>query len=116
MASPDLLGDLWRNAATEAVRDALRAVIDPEIGVDIVELGLVIDVAVEGEDVTVTMTTTSPVCPLGELMRLQAEEAIVQQVPGVGQVDVQMVHTPPWSPDWMSPAARALLGLDDVGR
>ncbi|MGQ9365861.1 metal-sulfur cluster assembly factor [Azospirillum sp. A39] len=99
------------DAVRDAVREALRAVIDPEMGIDVVELGLVygIDVAPDGA-VSVRLTMTSPACPLGEYLRETAESAIRVAVPEAGGVDVALVVEPPWTAERMSPAARRQLG------
>lgn len=91
------------------VREALRAVIDPEIGVNVVDLGLVYGVAVEGDQVRVTMTMTSPACPLAEYMKADAEAAVRSRVAGVQSVQIALVWNPPWTPDLMSDEARRLL-------
>ncbi|HEX7128150.1 MAG TPA: metal-sulfur cluster assembly factor [Thermodesulfobacteriota bacterium] len=87
---------------------ALRAVIDPEIGLDIVSLGLVYDVRVDGGSVTVTMTLTAAGCPLGAAMR-DGVTTVVGALPGVETVDVRIVWDPPWSPDMIDPAALGTL-------
>ncbi|MGC2086375.1 MAG: NifU N-terminal domain-containing protein [Bradyrhizobium sp.] len=100
--SPDL-GD--------RVREALRQVIDPEIGYNIVDLGLVYDVAVkEGGVVCVTMTTTTPGCPATNYLKGGAAEG-ASNVPGVEFVDVQLTYEPRWAPEMMSPDAKAYLGI-----
>jgi metal-sulfur cluster biosynthetic enzyme len=104
VADPDV------NDAMEArAIDALRGVIDPEIGLDVVELGLVYGVDVHGRDVRVRLTMTTPACPLGEEIVRDAEDRL-RVIDGVGAVDVELVWDPPWSPERMSPAARKLLG------
>ncbi len=97
--------DVLRARAT----DALRHVIDPEIGIDVVELGLVYGVDVHGGDVRVLMTMTSPACPLGEQI-LEEAYARLFRVDGVGEVEIELVWEPPWTPDRMSPAAKEALG------
>ena len=92
------------------VREALRLVIDPEIGVNIVDLGLVYRVDVTDGNVHVDLTMTTPACPLSEYVTTQAEATIWQQVPGVRAVDVQLVWEPEWHPDMMSDEARRQLG------
>ncbi|MDE2379948.1 metal-sulfur cluster assembly factor [Bradyrhizobium sp.] len=95
----------------ERVRTALRTVIDPEIGLDIVEIGLVYDIAVEEEDVVrISMTTTTMGCPATSYLRDGAGEA-AQSVAGVHAVDVQLTYDPPWTPDMMSADARNYLGV-----
>jgi len=98
-------------ADPEAVMDALRTVYDPEIPVNIVELGLIYDLKVAPDGATaITMTLTAPACPVaGELPGQVAEAAA--SVEGVGEVAVQLVWDPPWSQERMSEAARLELGL-----
>ena len=95
----------------EGVREALRAVTDPEIGINVVDLGLVYDVAVEGERVRVRMTMTTPTCPLGEALTAEAEATIRRSVPGVGSVTVDLVWDPPWDMAKMSDEAKLELGM-----
>jgi metal-sulfur cluster biosynthetic enzyme len=91
-------------------RDALRGVIDPELGLDVVALGLVygIDVSAEGE-VEVKLTMTTPACPLGEEIVLDAERRL-RAVPGVRSAHVELVWEPAWTPERMSADARRALG------
>jgi len=94
----------------ENVREALRDVLDPELGINVVDLGLVYEVRVRDGDVSVAMTMTTPACPLGETLREQAEAAIRQKVPGVKSVTVDLVWDPPWRPSMISDAAKEQLG------
>lgn len=89
---------------------ALRAVLDPELGVDVVSLGLVYETSREGDRARVVMTMTSPACPLGEAIVEDARTAVESMVPGVRHADVELVFEPPWTPDRMSPEARRQLG------
>jgi metal-sulfur cluster biosynthetic enzyme len=98
------------DAAAERVREALRLVIDPELGMNVVDLGLVYRVDVASGDVRVTMTMTTPACPLGETLRGEAEAAIRQHVPDVRSVALDLVWDPPWTPGMMSDAARKRMG------
>ncbi len=91
------------------VQEALENVIDPELGLDFVELGLVYDISVEGEDVAITFTLTSPGCPIGPQVSEQMEE-FVGDLEGVSNVKTQMVFTPAWTPDLMSEDAKFALG------
>jgi len=91
------------------IREALRGVIDPELGVNIVDLGLVYGVAVNGADVRVTMTMTTPACPLRDYIQDLVESTIVERVEGVNRVAVDIVTEPPWTEEMMSEAARRQL-------
>lgn len=94
----------------DEVWEALRTVDDPEVGVNVVDLGLVYGVAIRGDDVTVRLTMTSPACPLGDVIVGNAEAAIRAAAPGAGKIDVALVWDPPWTPERMSEAARARFG------
>ena len=93
----------------EAVTDALTNVIDPELGLDFVELGLIYGVEVDGGNVHVTFTLTTPGCPIGPQVTEQIDE-FVSELDGVEEVTSSMVFTPPWSPDKMSEDAKFALG------
>jgi metal-sulfur cluster biosynthetic enzyme len=93
----------------DEVQDALSNVIDPELGLDFVELGLIYAVEVEGGDVFVTFTLTSPGCPIGPQVSEQIEE-FVSELDGVGNVFPKMTFTPAWTPDLMSEEAKFALG------
>jgi metal-sulfur cluster biosynthetic enzyme len=94
----------------EQVRLALRKVKDPELNLNIVDLGLVYGIRVDGPKVSVDMTLTSPACPAGPQIISEAERA-VKAMPGVGEVAVNLVWTPFWSPDLIEPRVRAYMGL-----
>ena len=95
--------------SVDEVRDALSNVIDPELGLDFVELGLIYEVEVEGDEVFVTFTLTSPGCPIGPQVTEQIEE-FVGELDDVSRVYPKMVFTPPWTPEMMSEDARFALG------
>jgi metal-sulfur cluster biosynthetic enzyme len=84
-------------------------VIDPELGLDFVELGLIYEIDVDGPNVHVTFTLTSPGCPIGPQVSEQIEE-FVSELDGVESVDSTMVFTPPWTPELMSEDAKFALG------
>lgn len=91
------------------VLEALHEVIDPELGLDVVELGLVYGVDIEEGRVQVRLTMTTPACPLGEQIVLDAHERVAA-CEGVVEARVDLVWDPPWSPSRMSPSAKEALG------
>jgi metal-sulfur cluster biosynthetic enzyme len=98
-------------SAEEMVREALREnVIDPEIGVNVVDLGLVYGIEVKDATAEVTMTLTTPMCPLGPYIDQEVRSA-VSDVPGVENAKVNLVWTPPWDPSKMSEEAKLELGF-----
>ena len=98
-------------AVTEKdVRNALKGVKDPELGLDLVVLGLVYDIEVIGGKVETTISLTSPLCPVAGQIVEDAKTAI-EGVEGVEGVEVKLTFDPPWTPDRISPLIRASLGL-----
>jgi metal-sulfur cluster biosynthetic enzyme len=93
----------------DQARDALRQVLDPEAGLNIVDLGLIYDIEATDGAVTVTMTFTSPGCPAGEMLAAAAQQ-VVEAIEGVRTVSVNISFDPPWTPESISPDGRALLG------
>ncbi len=91
------------------VQEALTNVIDPELGLDFVELGLIYGVEIEGGDVFVSFTLTSPGCPIGPQVAEQIEE-FVGELDGVTSVQSTMTFSPPWTPELMSEDAKFALG------
>ncbi|MCA9492068.1 MAG: metal-sulfur cluster assembly factor [Myxococcales bacterium] len=94
----------------EGVLRVLSSLDDPELGVDIVNLGLVREVAIDGGSIHIVMTLTTPACPVGPWMREQAEELLHAAFPALSQIEVDVQLSPPWTPDDMSASARSLLG------
>ena len=94
---------------TAPVQQALRSVMDPELGVNIVDLGLVYSSSLDDGLATVVMTTTTPACPIGSFLEDQVQWALLR-LPGVEEVEVVLTHEPPWSPAMMTDGARKLLG------
>jgi metal-sulfur cluster biosynthetic enzyme len=94
----------------EDVEEALTNVIDPELGLDFVELGLIYGIEVDGGKVHVTFSLTSPGCPIGPQVIEQIDE-FVSELDGVESVDSSMVFTPPWTPERMSEDAKFALGF-----
>ena len=98
-------------ALAERVTDALRVVIDPELGYNIVDLGLIYCVAVGGDgDARVLMTTTTRGCPATSFLKDGVHEAATG-VPGIERVEVTLTYNPPWTPQLMTPGAKEHLGI-----
>ncbi len=95
----------------DAIRSALRVVIDPELGVNIVDLGLIhrIDKSADGIEIGLIMTT--PACPLGEMLVEQAEQALADRFPDLAMIRVELLRDIAWSPERMTEAGRLQLGL-----
>jgi len=94
----------------DEVVEALRQVEDPELGMDIVDLGLLYDVEVMGPKVKVIHTLTSMGCPVGPMIQEDIDR-VARDVPGVEDVDVELTFDPPWTPDKMSDDAKFILGF-----
>jgi metal-sulfur cluster biosynthetic enzyme len=102
-------------ALTDAVRDALRTVIDPEAGINIVELGLVYRIEItegDAQAVRVDLTMTSPTCPMGDMILDEAQQAVSSVLPQGFSLDLQLVWEPAWGPERMSESARRTFGWD----
>ncbi len=97
-------------ADESALLEALKQVVDPELMVNVVDLGLVYDVTQEDGTVTVNMTLTSPACPVGPQIVQQAKMAL-EQLEDVKEAKINLVMSPPWSPDRMTDDARDHLGI-----
>ncbi len=94
----------------DEILDALRDVIDPEIGINVADLGLVYEAAETDGTISVKMTMTTAACPLGGLIRDQARAALKKRFPGARAVEVELVWSPPWNADMMSDDAKRKLG------
>jgi metal-sulfur cluster biosynthetic enzyme len=94
----------------DRVIEGLREVNDPELGINIVDLGLVYDVSIEGDAVHVTYTLTTMGCPIGPLIEEQIRK-MIEPLEGVDRVEAEMVLSPPWTPEKMSEEAKAALGM-----
>lgn len=92
------------------IRETLRQVIDPELDCNIVDLGLVYGIAIKGAKIIVTMTLTTPGCPMHESIAWGVKTALLN-LEGVEDVEVKIVWDPPWTPARMSPFARAATGI-----
>ena len=104
-ASPDGAG-----VSADQVKAALRKVKDPELNLNIVDLGLVYGIAVDGSKVNIDMSLTSPGCPSGPEIMTDAEQQI-RAIPGVADVAMNLVWSPAWTPDRIEPRVRAYLGF-----
>ncbi|HBV05663.1 MAG TPA: aromatic ring hydroxylase [Gemmatimonadetes bacterium] len=92
------------------VRTALKGVKDPELGLDLVVLGLIYEIKVEGGCVEAVMSLTSPMCPVaGQIV--EEVQAAIEGIDGVASAEVELTFDPPWTPDRISPLIRASLGL-----
>ena len=94
----------------DEVYEAMRQVEDPELGMDIVELGLFYDAEIEGAKVKVHYTLTSMGCPAGAMIQEDIER-VLRQIPGVEDVESELTFDPPWTPDKMSDDAKFILGF-----
>lgn len=92
------------------VLEALYEVIDPEVGINIVDLGLVYALYVEGARARIEMTMTTPACPLSSYFDSEVERAVLQAAPEMGTVEIDLTFNPPWDPAMMSSAAKHSLG------
>ncbi|HAB36237.1 MAG: hypothetical protein RLZZ02_387 [Bacteroidota bacterium] len=105
------MNDEQMQALGEQAVDVLRTIFDPEIPVDIYELGLIYDVQVsEDGDIHILMTLTSPNCPVAETLPVEVKEK-VRSLPDAKEVEVEITFDPPWTKDMMSEAARLELGM-----
>ncbi len=94
----------------EEVLDVLKTVSDPEIGVDIVNLGLVYNLEIDGDVVNVRMTMTTPACPVTDWILAEVQRRI-EEIPGVKEANIELVWDPPWNVDMISDEAREMLNL-----
>lgn len=97
-------------ATEKEIREALKGVKDPELGLDLVVLGLIYDIEVEGDHVDAVISLTSPMCPVaGEIV--ENVKQTIEGVDGVESADVELTFDPPWTPDRINPLIRSSLGL-----
>ncbi len=98
---------------SQSLRAALRQVIDPELGMNIVDLGLIYRLDIGPQGVALDLTMTSPACPLGEMILQDVESALRAALPADTAIALNLVWSPPWSPALMSPEARQHFGWAD---
>lgn len=94
----------------EAILETLKSVVDPEVGVNIVDLGLVYKVEINPEEVYIQVTMTSPACPLHGVITRNMDKVLRKALPELGKMTIEVIWDPPWSPELMSAAARQQLG------
>ena len=94
----------------EIVLEQIKQVIDPDVGLNIVDMGLIYGVDINDDIVDITMTLTSPGCPAAPQL-LNGAQTVVQQLDGVEEVNINVVWTPPWDPEMMSEEAKDELGI-----
>jgi metal-sulfur cluster biosynthetic enzyme len=94
----------------ETLYETLKQIYDPEVGINIVDMGLIYSLDIEADKVSISMTLTSPACPAGPQILSQVDSAL-KTVQGVTDVDINVVWSPPWSPDMLSEEARDQLGM-----
>jgi metal-sulfur cluster biosynthetic enzyme len=98
------------DARIDRIRDALRVVVDPELGHNIVDLGFVYDISVVGDVAWIIMTATTPLCPATTFLKNAVAERAAR-VEGIRSVNVELTFEPPWTPSRISPAICAALGF-----
>ncbi len=96
----------------EIVLNILHNVIDPEVGMNIVDLGLIYGVEISGNKLRVDLTMTTPACPMGDMIMDDARRALTGLAPAGAEIDINLVWDPPWSPDKMSENARDHFGWE----
>ncbi|MBM3144821.1 MAG: DUF59 domain-containing protein [Chloroflexi bacterium] len=94
----------------DAILETLKVVLDPEVGVNIVDLGLIYKVEIRSEELYIQLTMTSPACPLHGVIARNMDKALRRAYPNLGEMTIELVWDPPWSPEMMSDSARKQLG------
>jgi len=100
----------------EQIRETLKRVFDPEVGVNIVDLGLVYNIEIKPTEVYIQLTMTSPACPLHSVITCKMDQVLRQGFPDLGPMTIELVWEPPWKPEMMSDAAKKQLGWYPKGR
>lgn len=96
----------------EDVRNALRNVIDPEVGLNIVDLGLIYGVVISDDKLHIDLTMTTPACPMSEMILDNARQVLAALLPAGAEIELNLVWEPPWAPDRMGEYARHFFGWD----
>lgn len=105
-----VMNNLTKQPSAQDLLDAMHSVMDPELGVNVVDLGLVYSAEASDGNARIVMTMTTPACPLHSYIRESAERVLRNRFPGLHSVSVEIVWDPPWSPDMMSAQAKQQLG------
>jgi metal-sulfur cluster biosynthetic enzyme len=108
--APDDAAGAGASPLADQARLVLRRVKDPELNLNIVDLGLIYEIRADGDAITVDMSLTSPGCPSGPEIMGEAEEQL-RTIPGVGTVTMNLVWSPPWTPERIEPRVRAYMGF-----
>ncbi len=103
-------GSDGKGLTSEKIRESIKSVIDPELGINIVDLGLIYDIVINKGVVKVRMTLTTPMCPIGPML-VDGVKRAVEGVKGVKNVDVEVTFDPPWTMERISPEFREKLGF-----
>ena len=102
--------DINNSALDEKINSILKNVIDPEVEVNIVDLGLIYKIKVNGKQIEIEMTLSTPACPLGDVIIMNVIETVKQSLPDY-DVEVNLVFDPPWNPDMISSAGRVMINM-----
>lgn len=102
--------DINNSALDEKINSILKNVIDPEVEVNIVDLGLIYKIKVNGKQIEIEMTLSTPACPLGDVIIMNVIETVKQSLPDY-DVEVNLVFDPPWNPDMISSAGRIMINM-----
>ena len=94
----------------EQIRETLKEILDPEVGINIVDLGLVYQIELRPEELYIQITMTSPTCPLSGVITRHMDQVLRKTFPDLGEMTIELVWDPPWSPELMSDTAKKQLG------
>jgi len=104
------LSNYGESMKEEQIHETLKEVLDPEVGVNIVDLGLVYQIDLRPDEVYIQLTMTSPTCPLSGVITRNMDQVLREAFPDLGEMTIELVWDPPWTPKMMSDAAKKHLG------